>query len=84
LLIEDGNFTAAEGASAEAYYTAASAGAWELAAEAAIDLASNVGDFQQRFDDGREWAKHARMTLVHAGDPEGLSDVLAQLEWDTP
>jgi tetratricopeptide (TPR) repeat protein len=74
LLIEGGNFAAAEAASAEAYYTAASAGAWELAAEAAIDLASNVGDFQQRFDDGREWAKHARMTLVHAGDPEGLSE----------
>jgi tetratricopeptide (TPR) repeat protein len=74
LLLETGTFAASETASAEAYYTAASAGAWELAAEAAIDLTAVVGDLQARFDDGREWAKHARMTLVHAGDPEGLSE----------
>jgi len=72
LLVQAGDLAAAETASAEAYYTAASAGAWGLAAEAAIDLTSNVGDLQERFDHGREWAKHARMTLVHAGDPEGL------------
>jgi tRNA A-37 threonylcarbamoyl transferase component Bud32/tetratricopeptide (TPR) repeat protein len=53
----------------EAYVTAANAGVWEVAADAAIELTEIVGDRQARFGEGRVWALQARVAIEHAGDP---------------
>jgi tetratricopeptide (TPR) repeat protein len=72
LLEKTGAYEAAAAASAEAYFEAARAEAWEIAASSAIDLVRTVGEMQARHEDGRAWALHAEVALTHAGDREGL------------
>jgi tetratricopeptide (TPR) repeat protein len=72
LLEKTAAYEAAEAASAEAYFEAVHAGAWRVAAVAATDLVSTVGDKQARHGEGRAWAQHAEVALAHAGDRDGL------------
>jgi tetratricopeptide (TPR) repeat protein/predicted Ser/Thr protein kinase len=74
LLEQSAEFVAAEAMASDAYVTAAEAGAWEVAADAAIDLIEIVGDRQARFAEGRTWALHARVAIHHAGDPLQIRD----------
>jgi tetratricopeptide (TPR) repeat protein len=74
LLMQSGEFAAAEAMGIEAYLEAAKASAWELAADAAIDLTEVVGERQARFTEGRVWASHARVAIHHAGDPLHLRE----------
>jgi GNAT superfamily N-acetyltransferase len=76
LLERMGAYAHSETASREAYFTAASAGAWEVAAEAAIEQTwcssgSHARAHRRRTRCGRE---HAAMALVHAGDRADLSE----------
>ena len=72
LLEKTGAYEAAEATSAAAYFEAAHAGAWQVAARAATDLVWIVGEKRGRPGDGRAWAQHAEVALAHAGDREGL------------
>ncbi len=69
LLAEAAEFAASEAMLSDAYVTAANAGVWEGAADAAIELTEIVGDRQARFSEGRTWALHARVAMHHAEDP---------------
>ena len=71
-----GAYPDAEAASSQAYFEAARSGAWNVAARAAIDLIYTVGQRLARHGDGREWAQHAAVALVHAGDPVGLWEAM--------
>jgi tetratricopeptide (TPR) repeat protein/predicted Ser/Thr protein kinase len=85
LLQLSGEFAKAEAASVTAYVTAAKASVWDVAADAASDLIETVGDRQARYAEGRVWAQHAEVAIVHVGDPLGLREAkratsLAHLE----
>jgi tetratricopeptide (TPR) repeat protein/predicted Ser/Thr protein kinase len=69
LLSQLAELEASEKILSEAYVTAANAGVWEVAADAATELTELVGDRQARFSEGRTWALHARVAIHHAGDP---------------
>ena len=69
LLADTGAYAEAEAVGVDAYFTAARAGAWDVAANAANNLVSTVGVRRARPEDGRAWARHAEMAIVHAGDP---------------
>jgi tetratricopeptide (TPR) repeat protein/predicted Ser/Thr protein kinase len=69
LLVQSAEFAASEAMISEAYVTAANAGVWEAAADAAIELTEIVGDRQARFGEGRIWALQARVAIGQAGDP---------------
>ncbi len=74
LLEKSGDVNAGEEVSLRAYFAAARAGAWDVAADAAIDLIYIVGHRQARHEEGRIWGEHAAMALAHAGDPLGLAE----------
>ena len=74
LLRGTGSFAQAERASVAAYLTAAEAGAWTDAADAAESLVSLVGYDEARPPEGRMWAEHARIAAAYAGDPLGLRE----------
>ncbi len=83
-----GAFAEAEAASTKAYFAATRAAAWEIAADAAIDLLDTVGHELARPADGRTWARHAAdVALPQSGDPDGLLEAtrlrgLASLHFD--
>lgn len=74
ILEKTGAYEQAEAATRRAYFTAARAGAWDVAAGGASDLIRIVGHRQARHADGRAWAEHAAVALAHAGDPLGLAE----------
>lgn len=69
-----GAYDEAEAASTAAYFEAALTGNWDVAAEAATTLISIVGSRLARDVDGRAWAQHAEVALMHAGDWAGLRE----------
>ncbi len=69
-----GAFAEAEVVGNEAYFQAASAAAWGVAVDVATQMTYNVGYRQARYAEGRAWARHARMAIVHAGDRMGLNE----------
>ena len=75
LLARTGDYEQAEAVSAEAYFAAAEAGAWEVAAGAATDLVYAVGIKLARAVDGRGWARHAAVAIAHLalGEPCGCT-----------
>jgi tetratricopeptide (TPR) repeat protein len=76
LLERMGAYKTAEAASTDAYFAAASSGAWDVAAEAASDLVYTVGYKRARYDEGRVWAKHTKVALTQAGDRAGLLEAM--------
>ncbi len=72
LLERTGAYEQAEIASSDAYFAASSAGAWEVAAQAATQLIHIVGLMRARPDEGRVWARHAAMAIAQAGDRADL------------
>jgi len=74
LLEEAGAFDEAEAVSRRAYFVAARAGAWDVAADGANSLVYIVGHKQARHAEGRIWAEHAEVALLQAGDPQGLAE----------
>ena len=73
-LDETGAYPEAEVASAEAYFAAARVGAWAVAADTATRLIGVVGIRQARKEEGREWASHAEVAVVYAGDESGMAE----------
>ncbi|MCA9663448.1 MAG: tetratricopeptide repeat protein, partial [Myxococcales bacterium] len=69
-----GRFEEAEAASSDAYFIAANAGAWAIAADAATKLTHIVGGRRSRYIDGRAWARHAALAISYAGDWSGLAE----------
>ena len=69
-----GAYEQAEAASMEAYFAAARAGAWAVAADAAMNAIAAVGEHRARFDEGRLWARHAEVAIGYAGDWHGLAE----------
>ncbi|MEZ4450599.1 MAG: serine/threonine-protein kinase [Nannocystaceae bacterium] len=67
-------FPEAESANSEAYFEAASLGAWAIAAEAATQLSSIVGRRLTRHDEGRVWSRHAALAIGLAGDRDRLAE----------
>jgi len=61
-----------ETATVDAYFIAANAGAWDVAARAAADLIYLVGYRHARYEDAREWARHASVAITYSGDPTDL------------
>ena len=74
LLERAGDFEAAEAVSTRAYFAAARSGAWDVAADSAIDLIHIVGHRKALHKDGLRWGEHAEVALVHAGDPLELAE----------
>ncbi|MDC0716571.1 serine/threonine-protein kinase [Nannocystis bainbridge] len=64
----------AAAADTAAYFAAARAGAWDVAAQAAAELTFLVGYKQRRPAEARAWAQHAEVAAAHAGDPERLRE----------
>ena len=62
-----GDFPAAEAAYEHAFFTAATAGALEVAADAACELIFIVGYKQARREDGLLWSRHADVVLSALG-----------------
>lgn len=52
----------------QAYFTAAHAASWDVAADASIDLIYTTGYLLKRSIEAQSWAEHARVALAHAGD----------------
>jgi tetratricopeptide (TPR) repeat protein len=74
LLEESGEFEAAESTGVAAYMEAASAGAWDVAADAATRLAWDIGIRQARDREGRIWTDHAKVAIDYAGDVLGVRE----------
>jgi tetratricopeptide (TPR) repeat protein len=74
MLTRTGSFAEAERIGAEAYFTAANAGAWDVATNAASQLVFIVGYELGRPADGDAWSRHAAVALAHAGDPAGMRE----------
>jgi tetratricopeptide (TPR) repeat protein len=74
LSAKGGAYAAAEGALRAAYFTAARAEAWELAADAANALVMTVGFRLARHDEGWTWGEHAALAIERAGDPGSLRE----------
>lgn len=75
---QTGAYDKAEAEFAEAYFTAAEAGAWGKAAEAASGLARALGRFKAEYDEGLRWARHIDVALSALGEPEtGLRRALS-------
>lgn len=66
LLELSGKYSEAEKIFERAYFTAASSGALEVAADAAISLSSTVGS-QGRYSEGHRWSLHADVVLANLG-----------------
>ncbi len=81
LLERTGVYSEAEAASLAAYMAAAKVRAWDVAAGAAVDLVTNIGNRQARPVEAKVWAGHAEVALVLAGDPLkiGEADRLSNL-----
>lgn len=69
-----GDYSNAEAVGVAAFMAAVRSGAWEVAANAAIELAYVVGHRRGRPDEGRLWAEHAAATLSRGTDPAGLRE----------
>ncbi|MBK6920075.1 MAG: serine/threonine protein kinase [Deltaproteobacteria bacterium] len=69
-----GDFSSAEDSGVAAFMEAVRAGAWDVAADAAIELAFLVGHKRRRAGEGRLWAEHAAVVLSRSGDPLGLRE----------
>lgn len=67
-----GHHEASEELALLSYGMAARSGAWSIAARAATHLIYGVGYRQRRTREGRRWAEHAAIAIVHAGDPAGV------------
>lgn len=72
LLRERGDLAASEVQGERAYLDAVAAGAWDVAASAAIQQTFLVGATLVRVADGELWSRLARVAIEHAGDPRGL------------
>jgi tetratricopeptide (TPR) repeat protein len=87
ILQQTGAFAEAETASVAAYVDAAKLRAWDVAAQAAIDLVATIGIRQARHAEAKVWAKHAEVAISFAGDPLELSEAirltnLASVHWN--
>ncbi|MBZ5712976.1 serine/threonine-protein kinase [Nannocystis pusilla] len=69
LLVEGGKYQEAEPMLEDAYFEAARAGALEVTANAAVDLAETVGYRQARYLDGLRWSRLAEVAAA-AIEPE--------------
>ena len=74
LLEKTGAYDEAESVSTAAYFTAASVGAWDVAANAAVDLIYIIGHRKGRHADALVWSRHAEVALMHGGDRDGLTE----------
>jgi tetratricopeptide (TPR) repeat protein len=72
LLVHAGELAQAESTLQDAYFVATSAGALELAAEAAGQLVHVTGYELGRHREGSLWARHELTALTMLGDTEGL------------
>ena len=71
-LMHRGAFEESEALGEQAYWIAARAGAWAIAAEAANHLIYVVGYRMHRPSEGRRWAEHCAVAIALAGDPSEL------------
>ncbi|MEM6989342.1 MAG: serine/threonine-protein kinase [Myxococcota bacterium] len=60
-----------------AYMLAASDGAWNVAAQAALDMANLVGAVGTRYTEGLTWIEHARVAAGHGGHRQDLFEASA-------
>lgn len=67
LLARTGAFTEAEAASTDAYFTAASSGAWSIAQKAAVDIITSTCEMAD-YAHAQMWAKHAEIAVALSGD----------------
>ena len=74
LLERTGEYADAEAASLLAYMDAAKVRAWDVAAAAAVQMVTIVGDRRARHAEGEVWAGHAEVAVLLAGDPLGLRE----------
>ena len=74
LLERQGAYEQAEQVAAQAYFEAARIGAWDTAADVAVDLILVVGSRRARHADGFVWGRHAEVALGYAADPQGLRE----------
>jgi eukaryotic-like serine/threonine-protein kinase len=74
LLGSAGDYANAEAVGVAAFMEAVRSGAWDVAADAAIEMAYVVGHRRGRPDEGRLWAEHAAATLSRGTDPAGLRE----------
>jgi tetratricopeptide (TPR) repeat protein len=63
LLVDKGDFPAAEAALISAYFTAVEADALGVAADAAVALTQVIGQSLGRHEEGKRWARHAQLTI---------------------
>jgi len=68
-LMGAGDHAASEGLAEQSYGAAARLGSWSVAARAANHLIYLVGYRLRRPSEGRRWAEHAAIAIVHAADP---------------
>jgi tetratricopeptide (TPR) repeat protein len=76
LLARNGDDIGAEREGIAAYFEASRAGAWDVAALAAMQLVALLGDKLGRLDEALVWGEHGRTALAHGGDTDGVLDAL--------
>ena len=72
----DGRLADAELSAGEAFYGAASAGAWDVAEVAAIQRASVSGGSREDFEEGFAWLRLAEVAAAHARGPDAAREGL--------
>ncbi|MFO0635560.1 MAG: serine/threonine-protein kinase [Nannocystaceae bacterium] len=75
---QSGAYEQAERTATDAYFAAARAGAWDVAARAATRLMMIVGDHLARPDESLLWARHGEIALEQTGDAEGQGETERQ------
>ena len=87
VLVDEGDYAAAEPRLEAAYHAAASSGADERVAALGIRLCQLVGDRLRRPEDGEVWARHASGAIARLADRghdvTGLEGMLAQVRGAT-
>jgi tetratricopeptide (TPR) repeat protein len=77
VLVSSGQYQEAEESLEQAYFQALDAGAWEVAADAAVSLIRVVGYLQARYDEGLRWSRHAAAMLsILEAEPDSLTRVI--------
>ncbi|MBX7080211.1 MAG: serine/threonine-protein kinase [Nannocystaceae bacterium] len=87
LLEIDAQYERAAEVGADAYFEAARIDAWDVAAATATQLALTVGERNRQRDEAMQWARHAQLSLAHAGATGGVDEarllrVMAAVEFN--
>lgn len=74
ILMELGQYAEAEAVGIDGFMAAVRVGAWETASSIAQQLAIIVGNYDERFEEGMLWIRHAEVTSERSGDPLELGE----------